>query len=363
MESLMSLTALFITLGLFLQDGDAADPLTRAIDLFRSADPQVQASLLDDIRHRLEESDDPGIQHLVGLAARARKELKVNPWAGRSYFDPETYAPMWHREFVAANSDEAGYQYEMMRPWENEPGCYSVRIRYDYGTDSAWDLGIEPGHEAALTDYLWGFPSDPDLILAWLEMSFDFDRKQNKIATYFNHAYCDRNGACFPNITLYDAWASQSGIEMPDVDVIAYANDILRDRTYVSPIPANNRRQKLYDNMRTGFSEYFRHRSWVEAAANIYLNPEAVIRPDHEGIRERLYIVFARMDDDVKRIRGQFIKTGTRDRFIATSDRMTEDNQKMIDSGYEWREMRNQTRWLVAETAYAVLREYGYLYE
>ncbi|MFG0318274.1 MAG: hypothetical protein ACF8XB_13445, partial [Planctomycetota bacterium JB042] len=264
-------------------EGDAVDPLARAVETFRHSEPETRAAILADVRTALEASEDEGVKHLLRLGERARRELKTKPWKGLRYYEPKKYAPLFPREFVPKDGDQAAYTYDSMRPWDNEPRCQAIRVRYDYAANRGVDLGVEPSADALLMDYLWGYPPDADRTIAWLEQELDFANDLDELADYFGHAYCDREGACFPNVTIYDVWASQRDfghIEMPDGDAIAYAIHILGDKSYHSPIPAGRRRAALYEEISKGFLRTYRHRSWVEAAANVYLNPEAVMRTD-----------------------------------------------------------------------------------
>jgi len=337
----------------------AEDPeperLDRAVLLFGAREPDVQRQILDEIREEIESSEDDGVRSLIALGKRARRQLKQKPWAGPKFYEPEIYAPIQAaRSFVHVESADAEQQYNLMRAYENGTE-YACGIRYDYGQDLARVLRTEPAPSERLLDYLAGYPPDADLLIAWLESRFDHDRTLDSIAEYFDHAYCDRVGNCYSEITIYDAFASQSQIEMSDVDVIAYARKILKDKSYRSPIPAGRRREELYGKIRDGFLLYYRHRVLAEGAANLMVNPEAFLRDDHEGLRERLLVCFALEDSDVERIRARFVKAKDRDSFIEQMDDVVEADRKRLAAGYEWARRRNESRWVIARAAYAVL--------
>ena len=71
---------------------------------------------------------------------------------------------------------------------------------------------------------LAGFPPDLDLAEALVEMALDDGAEQDK-ARAFGHAYTDRTGNVFTGLTLYDAWASGSNMEMPDIDNLGILHD------------------------------------------------------------------------------------------------------------------------------------------
>ncbi len=355
-------TLLPLLLAFALQDEDAAsDPLARAVELFSASEPDLQTMVLRDIENELARSSDAGVRDMVARTERARRELKLQKWTGVEMFDKDVYAPVAaERQLVPADADDAQSAYELMRPWENQPSLHGWRYRYDYASNKAWEWDSDPGPEARLNDYLTGYTTNADVLLAWLESRFDFDKSFDKLADYFNHAYCDRYVSAFPNVTLYDSWASQNGMEMPDTEVIAFAVRVAGDKSFRSPIPNNSKRAQLYDRIRKEFLGYYRHRTWVEAAAGVYLNPECEIRSDHEPLRLRLITSFAMFDSDVEKVRTQFIKAGSRDAYVEVMDGLMED-PKVAAAANAWREARNESRWVVARVAYKVLRRYRLL--
>lgn len=337
------------------------EQLDRAIELFRRHEPEDQLAIVLEIAGRIEECQDTGVRSLLSYRDKARKKLRIKPWPGPRFFEPSVYAPVQKaRNFLPVDGSSAEEQYDLMRPWENATE-YACRIRYDYAADHAWDLGKDPTPEERLLDFMGGYPPDADLLIAWLESRFDHDRSLNKIADYFGHAYCDREGNCYSEITIYDAFASHAEVEMSDVDVIAYARNVLNDRSYRSPIPANRRRQELYDQIRDGFLRHYRSRVMTEAAANLYVNPEAWLRSDHEGLRERLLVAFAMAKSDVDRVATRVLKADTRDKFVIIIDDLIDKDQRRLTAGYAWLRARNKSRWVIAGEAYAVLREHGLL--
>ena len=356
-----SLSLLLILLFTPFRQAVEPERLDRAVQMFGSREPEFQQQILDDIRKQIESSTDAGVRSLISLTGRARKQLKLKPWPGPRFYEPKEYAPIQAaRSFVDADSADAEYQYNLMRAFENATE-YSGRIRYDYSKDHAWDLGTEPTPEQRLLDYLAGYPPDTDLLIAWLESRFDHDQKLNQLAEYFGRAYCDRVGNCYSEITIYDAFASQSQIEMSDVDVIAYARNVLNDKSYRSPIPANQRRQALYDQIRDGFLAHYRSRVMTEAAAHLLVNPEAHLRDDHEGLRERVLVCFAMDGSDVDRIRTRILKAKDRDTFVKIIDQAVELDKRRLAAGYEWARKRNESRWVIARAAYSVLSQNGLL--
>lgn len=352
---------LFVTI--LFQQRPSEDALARAVEQFRQAEPAAQIVTMREAAARIEALDDPGLVKLRELRDRARRELRPAPWPGPRFFDHAEYAPVQlERHYVQVDSDDAKSQVQLMRPWENATE-YACRFRYDYAGNQAIDLGEEPSPEQRLLDHLAGFPPDTDLLVAWLEKQFDHDRKLDRYADYFDHAYCDRLGNCYSEITIYDAFASQSTVEMSDIDVIAYARNVLGDRSFRSPIPPDSRRQRLYRQISDGFLLHFRHRTLCEALANLMVNPDAILRDDHEGLRERALVVLALDKEDPRRIRARLKRARDRDGFVDAIDALTRRDKKLIRHGLAWAEKRNASRWKIAFATYDVLRKKGFLLE
>ena len=354
--------AFVLVASLFSVDDAKPDPLVTARERFQSAEAEVQRSVIRDIRDAIERSDHLGVVALLKLRDKARRELKVKPPREPVFFAHSEYAPIQaERAFVDRDSREWGRQYDLMRPWESDPPYYAQTVVYSYAENAAYETGFEitPAHE--LEDYFLGLVPDTAILCAWLESEFDHDRKLDKVAWHFDHAYCDRVGNCYGGITIYDAFASQMQMEMSDIDVIAYARRVLKDNSFQSPIPGNSKRQRLYDDTREGFLRYFQHRTLCEAAARVFVHPEAWIRPDHEGLRRRLWFVFAEDGDRPDRIRRRLVKHKTRDRLVDALDETIDRNDDAVAVMNRWAYDRNQVRWQIAEITYGVLREYGYL--
>jgi hypothetical protein len=355
----MSAIALIIVAVLVPQEEETVDPVLAAFKAFEAAAEEVQLEVLKEIRTRVEQGGQASMKPYFAIREKARSELEIVPRPEPAYNDPRIYAPgMYKRRF--ADAGESSLVTSTYRPWESAP-VFSMRIEYDFGKNAGLDAGKDPAPPDALWDLLFGYPPDADLVVAWLCKKWDFDETMDVRASHFSQVYCNLNDTCYPEITLYDAFASQEGMDMPDVDVIAYARNVLGDDSYKSPIPANRRRQRLYEKIKQGFLEYFQHRTWIDAAANVYINPEAELRPEHEPLRDRLLYAFAIDNGDVDKIRKRFKAAGSRNGFIRAIDDLIIDDEKEVEKRDAFNAKQNAARWTVAEAAYAVLREYGFL--
>jgi len=341
------------------RDPTAAE-LEQGCIAFVAAAPEVKSAAVAEIAKRVEATQEPTLRQLLAWRDRAVKELKTQPAPAPAFFDPQIYARgLVHRALVGANEPDASDKREAYRPWDNQT-FYSGTVRYDFGRNVALDYGGQLDGDGALHDDLCGYPPGSDRLIAWITARFDFDDSIDPLALHFEHLYCDLNGRAYPEITLYDAWGLGNSIDMPDVDVIAFARNVLKDESWVSPISPSSA-PALYERVREGFLKLFRYRLWIEASANVFVNPEAPIRGTHEGLRDRLFYLFALDGGDLEKAVARIRKFGTRGDFLAQMDTQLladpHGNQKIAD----FVDGRAKARWTVARTTYTVLREKGLL--
>ena len=87
-----------------------------------------------------------------------------------------------------------------------------------------------------------------DLVEALVEQRLDAGEVRDE-ARAFAHAYADRSGHAYREITLYDAWSSGTEIEMPDVECLGMLHDLEDDwHSFVAPVPGRKQRP-LYDRL------------------------------------------------------------------------------------------------------------------
>jgi hypothetical protein len=327
---------------------------------------ETQGLIVAEIDERVRASQDAAIVPLRVLLDRARKELRVERRPDPAYHAPREFAPnevargRVRRAWAPADGERAAEMRGRFRPWENEP-FYSARVLWDFGRNVAGERNGAPDLSGRLFNALNGYPQDSDVLVAWLLRRFDFDAEHDALALHFGHAYCDLDGNAYADVTIFDAWASGDGFDMPDIDVIPYARAILGDRSFVSPIPPDARREKLYVDVGEGFLRHFRYRVWIDAAANLWLNPDVPLRDVHEGLRGRLLYLFAQEDGDPERIAARLAACGTREAFIDTIDEAQRADPRFDSRPRGFVADRLAQRWVVAREAQAVLREHELL--
>ncbi|MSR46163.1 MAG: hypothetical protein EXS13_03710 [Planctomycetes bacterium] len=342
-----------------LPSDPSAQALNEAIAAFSNALNDVQAEALADVEARASAVPD---SPLLRLRKRAQKELKLTPRPPTPFHAPSEFTAQeaTRNRLVRTPADPEGADYADKRgrfmPWLNQPplGC---AVRWNFGTNRAESNAEPQSPPSRLWNVLNGYAPDSDTMVAWLLSEWDFEKTQDAPAAYFGHAYCDLSGRAYLDITLYDAWSSGAGMDMPDVDTIAFARKLLRDTSYVAPLPADAHRQKLYDAISASFLDYFKYRIWIESAAWIFVNPEAdVLREAHEPMRRRLLYLFGQEDGDVDRIGERLKKMGTRDRFIEEIDAAIQTDDSTDKTIGRFTKERAEERWAVARAAHTALR-------
>jgi hypothetical protein len=345
----------------------AEDAVTTAWRAFSALDEAPRRAVLEAIDARLLADTDPELQRLLALLTRARAELAIEPVPEPAFHDPATYAPgpfrrgEIERAFAPPESDANPYyeqRFAVAATWPPFP----LAVGYDFGKNRGirWRAALPDADQLWLL--LWGHHPQSDLLHAFLCAQLDFAAEHDAAAEHFRRAYCDLSGTAYRGVQLYHAFASTQAIDMPDVDVIAFARNVAKDRSFTSPIPANAKREKLYEAIRTRFLAYYQHRTWIEAAATIYLDPEARLREEHEGLRERLLFAFAEQAGDPAKLRASFAQAKTRDAWIERIDRALEQPGARA-AGASQRALRVARRARIGEHARAVLREHGLLRE
>jgi hypothetical protein len=346
-----------------------ADPPVAVVDealtAFSNSLAEIQQAAITDVEERI-----AALPRSPVLAMRDKAVKALVPGtrpATPPFHDPKEFTPgeaargRVVRTLALPDSLEAAAVRERFKPWDNAPP-YMARLAWDWGANQALAWAPQLDARGRLWNVLNGYPPDVDLLVAWLQSQFDFEKKLDAAATYFGHCYCDLNGRVYGDVTLYDAWSSGNGMDMPDVDTIAFARKLMKDSSYVAPLPADARRQKLYDAVSKGFLDYFKYRVWIDGAAQLLVNPDAaVLREAHEPMRRRLLYLFATEKGDVARIAKRLKEYGTRDKFIDALDAAIAADDQADRTIAKFVDARAEERWAIARAAHAALRAHHLL--
>jgi hypothetical protein len=232
------------------------------------------------------------------------------------YYDPATHAPAQPipRKALAPTSVKV----------EKKRAEFFFRVP-ERGLDSAWvyDYAARELRRTQRTDdpdrlfrnALRGFPPDLDLAEALVEMALD-DGAEQKAAAAFAHAYTDRTGNVFTGLTLYDAWASASNMEMPDIDNLGVVHDLLDEwKKYVAPVPGH-KQKPLYNTVGDLFQTINRHRGLRHAMAMTYLSGHPALRDGYGPNLERLHALWDKHESTPDKLLEDLPATKDWERFL-----------------------------------------------
>jgi hypothetical protein len=206
-----------------------------------------------------------------------------------TWFDPATHAPEAPTPRHALAADSAALLEARRELLAGNPArALASAWQYDYARRDVVRLAGWDDPARVLANALAGCEPGYDLAEALVEKALD-DGAQQKVLEAFGHLYTDRLGHAFPGITLYDAWASGTEIEMPDVDTLALYH-VLRDdwKTYRAPV---TRQEPLYRELGGFFRDARSHRVLRHALALCYLDGRPALGI-YEGLRENLHLAW-----------------------------------------------------------------------
>ena len=197
------------------------------------------------------------------------------------WYDPETYAPAQPIPRRVLELESSALQ-SMRRDMTRSIPERRLRrgFAYDWTTGDVRRLEGADDPRRVVENALQGFNPDLDLAEALVLRALD-DGAQREAFVAFDHRYTDRNGRVFPTISLYDAWSSGLEIEMPDIDVLGLATDLVPEKKWrkqwVAPIPSTEH-DRLYGAIGDRFVPAKQFRSLREALVRCYLISRPALR-------------------------------------------------------------------------------------
>lgn len=195
----------------------------------------------------------------------------IDPAREPRWFDPQVHAPaqpIARRPLAADSRTVRRAREEMAAAWRERP--FEPAFGYDWGARQIVRLDDPRDPTRRFRAALAGLPADADLVEAHVTAWLD-DGEQQAVLDAFGHLYTDRTGKAYPGITLYHAWSSGTGIEMPDVDTLGIVH-VLDDEwdRWVAPVPGSQH-AALYARIGEHFVPARHHRGLREALASAYL--------------------------------------------------------------------------------------------
>jgi hypothetical protein len=258
----------------FLTEAEQDDALARF---------EAEAPLLGTFQCKL-------LHYALSLEERDRSFLPK--LADAPFYDPAVHAPAQPiaRHRLAPDSSDAVDEHRRIFAKVPERKLRET-WRYDWAAGEVVHCPPKDSREAAFENALAGMAPDLDLAEALVERALDGGAQRRELAA-FGHAYTDRSGHVYPGITLYDAWASGTDMEMPDVDVLGIVHE-LRDewKKWVAPV-APDLQDDLYKTVGEIFVAALRYRGLRTALARTYLSGTVELRDGYALHIERLHALW-----------------------------------------------------------------------
>ncbi len=291
---------------------------TAALVRFRALAAEDQAAVRRDLEQRVLLDPDDRIQAIVSLARAFETYPLAEP---RRAHDPEVWAKgvAPPRVAVPAGAPEHEAVRQLVPRLEVLPDLHRA-VSFDWGAGRVVRREQPLSDEEAFENLLRGYPPGTDEAVASVLAQIDTDPAERPLASYFEHTYADLEARAYEGVTLYEAWCSGKQLAVPDVDAIPFAVEILRDRSYRSPIPANARRTKLYQRIREHAARHRSYRTLREAAAAAFVAAEPQLSGTYALLVPRFHYLWSELDDDPAALAGKMRAAKGRDAVIAEVD-------------------------------------------
>ena len=170
---------------------------------------------------------------------------------------------------------------------------------YDWALGSVVSVGELRDPLRVARNAVRGIEPRVDLIESIVLMQLDSGQYRD-VAQAFSHAYADREGQAYRELTLYDAWASGADMEMPDVECLGLVHDLEDDwKRWVAPVPPSQHKA-LYAWIGERFAPYHRARGLRTALARSYLLADPVQRDGYGPAEGRQQAFWERAKSDPK---------------------------------------------------------------
>ena len=277
----------------------------------------------------------------------------------RPTFDPKVHTPgqVIERRFVKVERAPYDKTYGRLKGGFVKR-AFVPAVEYDWARGEIVQLMAWDDPERIARNASRGFTPYTDLAEALVERQLD-DRSFAVHAKAFGHAYSDRAGKAFREITLYTAWSSGAQLEMPDVEVLGIYHALTDDwKTYVAPVPGSQHRE-LYKQIAEAFSDYRKFRDLRTALAVTYLQTRPDLPKGYAGLRESLHGMWELHGSDPAKLAEALPSnqnwetwieaTGTKARRDAEVDARRRGREKALADSSAW----------ARRTFEAILREYG----
>jgi hypothetical protein len=291
-------------------DGDRASAVVRAME-----------------RH-LQRLDDA---LLVGVLDLERDLSRYPQQPPRTWFAPSEYAPVAAPRRLLGKGTAAHTRATAgMRPLAFLPDL-ATAVVYDWQLGKAVRYGADLRDADRFANYVRGYAPGADHAVARLLERFDGDPEQRALAGYFEHLYADRDGGVYAGVTLFEAWHAGALVEMPDVDVIAFARRVLGDGSFTAPLPANRRREQLYERIHAAFAAHREYRSLRLAAAAAFVAADPGLDEAYAPLVRRCHWLWVQTAGDPEAFAARLAAAADRAAFLREIDAAIRSSPEVVE--------------------------------
>ncbi len=275
---------------------NAAPTADELLARYQQLDAPRRAEVARNLERRLARENFDVLQSIAGLQqGRAAFGARSAP----RWFEPREFAPgAVPRALLAPASERHRRITAGMRPFPLLPALAGA-VAYDWQQGAACWNGAEPTDDQKVANLARGFGPGADHAVARIHAALDRAPRARALGDYFEHLYADRDGGVFAGVTLYDAWRSGKKLEMPDTDAVAFARLVLHTQAHVAPLPADRRRERLYQQIAAAFAEHHEHRTLVQALAATFVAADPPLDLAWQALVDRCHWIWERHDRDV----------------------------------------------------------------
>lgn len=298
-----------------------------ALARFRALPPARQALVVRTIEQAVSADPDPCVQRVLALYL---SHATLPDAAPGGYHDPAVWAAgaAPARTVVAAGTPEHAAKLGTFPPVDCLSDLHRA-VYYEWSTGRVVRRAQTLTFEERFANLLHGYAPGSDCALAQVLRDLDDDPKERPVAACLEHLYADLDAHVYEGITLYQAWYSGQKVDVPDVDAIPFAVEVLKDRTFHSPIPADARREQLYGRIRDRVHLFRLYRTLREAAAAAFLRAQPAMDPTYVPLAPRFHYLYARNGDQPKQLAAQLRKQ-PRDELIAKVDATVKKSKEQL---------------------------------
>lgn len=306
------------------------------LERFRALPAEDRARLVSLFERAVMKDFDPTIQRIVSIGPSFRSiPVAKSPTWNRAERWAKGVAP--RRTLVHEGTKE----YEAVRrriPARTFLPDLNQAIRYSWreGRIVRRERPLSP--EESFENFLHGYAPRSDMAAAQVLLLLDKDPKQRKIGAYLENLYADLDAKVYDGITLYEAWYSGEVLAVPDVDSIAFERTILRTHRFRSPIPANKKREKLYQRIQERAFAFRKYRTLREACAAAFVAADPPLDEIYKRLVPRFHYLFAIKEHDPEAVADFVSRFKDRDGFVGKLD---EEIGARLANQDKWREQHD----------------------